>query len=577
MSNREIAAAFTQIADLLEVKGEDRFRVNAYRSAGRAVADLSEDLAVIAGRGDLAKIPGIGKTTAAKIEEYLATGRIALHQELLAEFPPGLPRLLEVRGLGPKKVAALYRELKIGSLEELRAAIADGRVAGLKGFGAKTAANILEGIAFLERAGERMPLGLAVELAGLLREAVGGFPHVRRVEIAGSLRRGRETVGDLDLLCEADAGHGQSIIERFTKLPQVASVLAAGETRGSVLIDRRDGGQIQCDLRVVPRESFGAAWNYFTGSKEHNVRLRELAVKRGWSLNEYALHEGERRIAGEDEAGLYKALGLAFIPPELRENRGEIEAGGVVPDLIEQADVRGELHSHTTASDGHLSIEQMVEAARARGYSYLAITDHSRSSVIANGLSVERLLRHAAEIRRINAGLKNFTLLAGVECDILPDGSLDYPDEVLAQLDWVVASVHSSQRLDRAAQTRRTLAALSNRYVCVLGHPSGRLIGKRDAMDLDWDAVFKTAAKTGTALEINANWLRLDLKDVHVRQALQAGCRLSINTDAHSAEDLDQMVFGVQTARRGWATRSRVLNTLTADELTAWVAQRRGR
>jgi DNA polymerase (family 10) len=573
MINREIAKAFSQIADLLEIKGEDRFRINAYRSAARAVEDLCEDVTEMAERKELLKIPGVGKGTAGKIEEFLRDGKIALHQELLAQYPPGLRRMLEVRGLGPKKVAELYRALNIGSVQELRAAIADGRVQALKGFGEKTAKNILEGLDFLDRASERAPLGIAAPIAAGLREAVSRLPGVGRVEVGGSVRRGRDTVADLDLLCEA--ADGKAVIEQFTKLGSVLSVLAAGETKASVMVDRYDGEQIQCDLRVVPGESFGAALQYFTGSKEHNVRLREIAVRRGWLLNEYGLFEGQCRLAGHEEAEVYAKLGFPLIPPELRENRGEIEAGGVVPDLICGEDLRGELHAHTTASDGRLTLEEMVEAARKRGYEYLAITDHSRSSVIAGGLTAEQIRKQGAEIRAFNAKLKGFTVLSGVECDVLPDGSLDYPDEVLAQLDWVIASIHAGQRLDRAAQTRRSIAALENPYVCVLGHPSGRLLGKREAMDLDWDALIKAAARTGTALEVNASWQRLDLNDQHVRQAMDAGCWLSINTDAHSAEDMDQMSYGVRTARRGWARRARVLNTFSAADLRKWIAAHR--
>lgn len=575
MANREIARLFSQIADLLEIGGQDRFRVNAYRSAARTVDDLAEDVSAIAARKELLKVPGIGKGTAEKIEEYLRDGRIALHQELLAAYPPGLPKLLDIRGLGPRKVAALYHELGVGSVEDLRAAIADERVQNLKGFGAKTARNILEGLDFLDRAGERTPLGVAVPIVEELCAAVRRFAGVQRVEPAGSLRRGRETVADLDLLCEAE--DGKAVIERFTKLRQVVKVLSAGETKASVMIDRHGDGQIQCDLLVVPGESFGAALQYFTGSKEHNIRLREMAVKRGWLLNEKGLFKDEQRLAGRDEADVYAQLGLPLIPPELREDRGEIEARGVVPDLIALEDIRGELHAHTTASDGRLSITEMVAAARKLGYQYLAITDHSRSSVIAGGLSAERVLKQAAEIRALNAQLKGFTVFSGIECDVLPDGKLDYPDDVLAQLDWVIASVHASQRLDRAAQTRRSITAIENRYVCVLGHPSGRLLGKREAMDLDWDALIKAAARTGTALEVNASWQRLDLNDVHIRQAMDTGCWLSINTDAHAAEDLPQMAYGIQTARRGWARKARVLNTVTATNLKKWIAAKRAR
>lgn len=573
MINREIAKAFSQIADLMELKGEDRFRTNAYRTAARALLDLTEDIAAVARRNGLTTIAGIGKGTAAKIQEYISEGQIGLHQELLAEYPPGLRQLLDVRGLGPKKVDLLYRELKVASPEELRAAIADGRLQKLKGFGEKTAKNILEALDFLQKAGERTPLGLAAPIAAALRDAVSRFPGVGRAEVAGSLRRGRESVADIDLLCEA--ADGASVIAAFTRLSAVADVLGAGETKASVVIDTLEAAPIQADLRVVPAESFGAALQYFTGSKEHNVRLREMAVKRGWRLNEYGLFEGDRRIAGDDEAGVYAAFGLPLIPPELREDRGEIEAGGRVANLVDLADIRGELHAHTTATDGLLSAEEMVEAARKRGYQYLAITDHSRSSAFVGGLSPERLLAQAAEVRALDRRLNGFDLLAGTECDILPDGSLDYADDVLAQLDWVVASIHAAQRQDRETLTRRTIRAIENPHVCVIGHPSGRLLGKRDAMDIDWEQVIAAAAKHATALEVNASWQRLDLNERHVRMAMDAGCWISINTDAHSADDMDQMTYGVKTARRGWATTDRILNCLSAAELRNWVAARR--
>ncbi|GMU19983.1 MAG: DNA polymerase/3'-5' exonuclease PolX [Phycisphaerae bacterium] len=575
MINAELARVFSQMADLMEIKGADRFRINAYRTAARSIMDCLEDVAELAGQGKLQKIPGIGKGTAAKVEEYLANGCIAAHLELLASYPAGLRQLMDVRGLGPRKIEVLYRELKVGCLEDLKAAIADGRVAGLKGFGEKTAKNILEALEFLDRAHERTPLGIAAPLAAQLREAVAAMPNVRRVEIAGSLRRGRDTVADIDLLCVAD--NGPQVIATFTKLPRVSSVLAAGDTKGSCVVETLKGGGIQADLRVVPAESFGAAMQYFTGSKEHNVRLREMAVRRGWRLNEYGLLEGESRIAGEDEVGIYSALGLPFIPPELREDRGEFDRPEGWPDLIRREDMVAELHLHTTASDGRLELEEMVEACRALGYRHMAVTDHSKSSVIANGLSVDRLLAQMETIRKLNRRLKDFTILVGTECDVLPNGRLDFPDEVLAQLDWVVASVHAGQRGERAAQTRRTIAAIENPYVCAIGHPSGRLIGRREPMDLDFEQIIAAAARTGTALEVNSSWHRLDLKDQHVRQAVEAGCWLTINTDAHSASDLQQMGYGIQTARRGWAARPRVLNTLSVEELRRWVHGKRRR
>jgi len=573
MINREVARVLGEIADLLEITGGDRFRLNSYRRVARTVEELSESVADLANRGDLQKVPGIGKGTADRIVQYLKTGRIDVHQELLAKVPPGLPKLLAVPGLGPKKVQVLHEKMGIGGIEDLRSAIAGGKVEGLPGFGAKSVEKIAEGIAFLERSAGRTPMGAALPVAEDLRDAVSKLPGVKCVEMVGSLRRARETIGDVDLLCVA--ADGKSVVDAFTKLAGVMGVRAAGGTKGSVLVANPVGGEIQVDLRVVPAESFGAAMQYFTGSKEHNVRLRELAVKKGWKLNEYGLFDGEKRLAGKDEAGIYKKLGLPLIPPELREDRGEIQIKGKLPPLVELEDIQGDLHVHSTASDGRCTIEEMAAAAGQRGYKYLGIADHSKSSVIANGLSADRLLEHIEDIRAVNRKLKGITVLPGIECDILADGSLDYPDEVLAQLDWVIASIHSAQQQDRAKLTKRSIAAMENPYVCALGHPSGRLLGRRDAMDLDFEQVIAAAARTGTALEINAAWQRLDLKDVHVRQAIDAGCWLVINTDAHSTDQLDQMRFGIQTARRGWATKDRILNAKSPAELKRWIAAKR--
>lgn len=574
MANGDIIRCLEETACLLEIQGADAFRINTYRKAARSIEDLTEDLAEIAARGELQKIPGVGKGMAERITEYLTDGHIKLHQELLASFPPGLPKLLEIPGLGPKKVQALYKKLSIGSVEELQTAITEGRVAELAGFGAKSCEKILAGIQFLGSSAGRTPLAIAEAIADSIRERVAALPGVRRVEVAGSLRRGRETIGDIDLLCDAD--DGAAVVRAFTTLPEVKAVQAAGDTKGSILVASPRGGDLQVDLRVVPASSFGAAWQYFTGSKEHNVRLRELAAKQKLRLNEYGLFDGETCVAGTDEASIYERLGLRWMPPECREDRGEIESRGELPALVTLDAIKADLHMHTTASDGKCEIEEMAAAAKARGYTHIAITDHSRSSVIANGLSIERLLQHAERVRAANGKVKGITLLAGTECDILSDGSLDYPDEVLARLDWVVASIHAAQQQPRDKLTARCIAALENPNVCVLGHPSGRLIGRRDAMDIDWDKVIKTAARTGTALEVNSSWQRLDLKDAHVRQAMEAGCLLSINTDAHAIDQMEQIRLGVVTARRGFATADRVLNTWPVADLRKWIANKRG-
>jgi DNA polymerase (family 10) len=575
MNNAGVASLLDQIADLLDFKGENPFRVNSYRRAAREIKELRENLDELAARGELRNIPGVGEAIAEKIQECLSTGQIRYHQELIAQFPPTLPRLLQIPGLGPRKVALLYEKLKVGSIDDLRTAIETGVVEKLAGFGKKSAEKLLEGITFLAASSERTILSEAWPVAENIRASMQAVPGVQRVELAGSLRRGCETIGDIDLLCDANDGSGA--VRAFTRLPQASAIRAAGDTKGSILVSKPRGGEIQVDLRVVAAESFGAAWQYFTGSKEHNVRLRQRAIDRGWRLNEYGLFDGERQIAGREEADIYRALDLECLPPELRENRGEFETGADFCDLITRADIRGDLHMHTDASDGRATLAEMAAAAQALGYTYIAITDHSRSSAIAGGLSIDALLEHAARVREMNAKVDGITLLAGTECDILPDGTLDYPDEVLAQLDWVVASIHSAQGQDRAQLMKRTIAALENPYVCVLGHPSGRLLGRRDAMDLDWQEVVRTAARTGTALEVNSSYKRLDLKDLHVRMAMDAGCWIAIDTDAHSIGELNYMALGVQTARRGWARRNRVLNTFPLPQLTEWVRAKRNR
>jgi len=573
MKNEEIAAVFSQIADLMEISGEDSFRVNAYRRVARTIGDLNDDIAGIASAGKLADLPGVGKSSAAKIEEYLTTGRITVHEELLASVPPGLPALLGIPGLGPKKVALVWRELGVKDLAGLKEAIASGRMAALKGLGEKSVAQIAAGIGFLEKSAGRSPLGLAWPLAEELVAALRGVRGVVRVEYCGSLRRGCETIGDLDLLCEA--ADGKSVIKAFTSLPQARRVLASGETRGAIIVDRRDGVEIQADCRVVPRESYGAALQYFTGSKEHNVRLRELAVRKKWKLSEWGLFDGDRQIAGRDEESIYRKLGLPFIPPELREDRGELELK-TLPPLITLQDIRGDLHMHTSASDGTIDARGMALAAHELGYEYVAITDHSRSSAVANGLSIDRMWRQIEKIRKLNGELKSISVLVGCECDILADGRLDYPDTLLAACDLVIASVHSALRQDRARLTARVLRAMANPFVTILGHPTGRLINRREAMDLDMAKVIEQAAKTGTVLELNASWQRLDLNDRHLRMARDAGVMISINTDSHSTAQLDQMRFGILTARRGWLRPADVLNTLPLPALRKWIARKRG-
>ncbi|MFH0980336.1 MAG: DNA polymerase/3'-5' exonuclease PolX [Planctomycetota bacterium] len=574
MTNAELTRIFTRIADLLEISGADPFRINSYRRVARTFKDLTEDVAELAAQGRLADLPGVGKSTVGKITEYLTTGKITLLEELEAKLPKGLPDLLRIPGLGPKTAALVHRELGVGSTDELKAVIEDGRLAQLPGMGAKSVEKIAEGLAFLAKSGGRTRLGVALPVAEARLEQVRAIEGVKQAVLAGSLRRGAETIGDVDILCEGT--DGKAIIERFVHLPQAARVLAAGATKGSVTVITPDGNELQIDLRVVPAESFGAALQYFTGSKEHNVRLREFAVKKKLRLNEYGLFDGDTQLAGRREEEIYTRLGLSCPPPELREDRGEFDPDLAERKLVALDDIRGDLHVHTTASDGAQGIEEMAAAARQRGYQYLAICDHSKSSTIANGLSIEALLEHLAAVRAANKRMKGIELLAGTECDILPDSSLDYPDEVLAQCDFVVASIHSAMRKGKATPTERTLAAIANPWVTVIGHPTGRLINERAPMDLGLGRIAEAAAASHTALELNAAWQRLDLKDIHLRQAVEAGAKVVISTDAHSIHGLDDMRYGILTARRAGLTPADVINTRPPATFKKWIAQKRG-
>lgn len=578
MINSELAQAFERAADLLEIDGADAFRVNSFRKAARSIHDSTEDIASVIAASGTVSLPGVGKSTLERIKQYLVGRTFDTLAELERKFPSGLPRLLEIPGLGPKKVAAIYHTLQVKDLAELKRAIADGRLATLPGFGQASIRKIADGIDFLERTAGRAAAGEALPIAEALAAHVRAMPGVEQAAVAGSLRRGAETVGDVDLLCIAD--DGESVTHAFCRLTDVRRVLAEGGTKASVTVLIEGQRELQVDLRVVPRGSFGAALQYFTGSKAHNVRLRELASRRGLRLNEYGLYEGETQVAGTSEEEIYESLGLVCPPPELREDRGEFAAGVSYKQLLSLEHIRGDLHMHTVASDGRFTAEEMAAAAGARGYEYIAICDHSKSSVIANGLSVERMEQQIAFLRRLGNRLDGIALLVGCECDILPDGSLDYPDDILAQCDWVVASIHSAMGpggSGKLSPTERTIAAIENRYVCAIGHPTGRLINRRPAMELDMGRIVELAASNGTCLEVNASWQRLDLKDQHARQALEAGVLLTINTDAHHVDQLDGIRFGVATARRAGALKDQVINTMSLAELRARVAVKRDR
>jgi DNA polymerase (family 10) len=583
MKNAVLSELFDQMADIMEILGEDRFRINSYRKVARVIGDIPTDVETLLATGQLAKVPGIGKSSLAKIEEFVKTGAIGAHKQLLEKIPPELPELLTIPGIGPKGVKAVHEQLKVASIAELKAAIESGAVAGLPGFGEKKAAGIARGIAFLEKSTGRIRLDQALDAAGLVSGFLQGQAGIHRIQTAGSLRRRAETIGDVDILVTVKKGKGSDeaggrIIQAFTSAEFVREVLAAGPTKGSAIIQTQTA-PVHVDVRVVPQESFGAALQYFTGSKAHNVRLREIAVKATLKLNEYGLFKGEKMIAGPAEEDIYKKLGLDYVRPLLREDRGEVEAARNhgLPDVIELDDIIGDLHMHTIASDGDCEIAELAEAAKALGYQYICITDHSKSSAIANGLSPKQLARQIKQIRKINDTLKGFTVLAGSEVDILANGALDFDDKLLADLDFVIASVHSGLASPREKVTTRTLKAMDNPYVNCIAHPTGRLLGQREAMDIDMPAVIEHAAQTRTALEVNANPWRLDLKDIHCRMAIEAGVKLLIGTDAHSITGLSLMGFGVATSGRGWATKFDVLNTLSLTRLKGWVKIKRSR
>ncbi len=574
MKNRELADIFSQMADLMEILDEDPFRVASYRKVGRVLEELTDPIEDVATAGKLESIAGIGKSTATKITQFLTTGQVQAHQELLRKVPTGVAAMLGVPGLGPKTAAKLWRQGGIISVEQLRSALAHPeKLAGVPGMGAKKAQQLLESMTFLERAAGRALLGEASVLAESLVQAVRAAKGAQRVEVAGSLRRGRETIGDIDLLCQAPPKASGRIIQAFTAAPAVQRVLAAGGTKGSVVL----AGGTQADLRVVAKGSFGAAWMYFTGSKDHNVALRDWAIHKKLKLNEYGLFRGRRAVAGATEEEVYTALGLDFIPPELREDRGEIAAAaeGKLPRLVTREDIRGDMHMHTTASDGHNSLEEMIAACRAHRYAYMVIADHSQSQVQARGLDAKRLAQQVRALRKVAAAYKDIWVMTGIEVDIFKDGSLDFPADVLADLDFVTASPHSALSLGGAAATQRLIRAIEHPCVHCIGHPSGRLINARPGMELDIQAVAEAAAANHVALEINADPHRLDLRDLHVRAAVEAGAKLVINTDSHSIDSLDLMGYGVMTARRGWAEPKDVLNCSSRAELKKWLAKHR--
>ncbi len=571
MQNRAIAAMFNEIADMLEVKGESPFRITAYRRAARALEGLTEDVAAVAARGELEEIPGIGKGTAEKIQEFLQTGTSKYYEELRASLPPGITALMAVPEVGPKTAMLMYEKLGIKTIDELEQACKDGKIRKLPRMGAKTEENILKGIALLRRTKERLPIGQVLPHAQELVEALRALKEVKQVSVAGSLRRMKETIGDIDILVTSTKS--DPVMDVFTTFPRVKQVLAKGPTRSSVVLD----AGIQADVRVVEPESFGAALQYFTGSKDHNVKLRERAVRKGLKINEYGVFrvKDDRRIAGRTEEEVYAAVGLPWMPPEIREDQGEIELAerGKLPKLIEITDIRGDLQMHTRWSDGSDSLEEMARAAKALGYEYIAITDHSQSLKFVGGVTVEELREHAKMAKKAS-GKVGIAVLMGTECDVLPDGRLDYPDDVLRELDVVVCSVHTRLRMPRDEMTARIVKAMENPHVDILGHPTGRLLGQREAYEVDIEQLIDASTRTGTVLEINASPQRLDLNDAQAKMAKERGAKLVISTDAHNRYQLKYMQFGIGVARRAWLEPRDVLNTLALKQLQAWLDER---
>ena len=571
-ANEAIADMFDTIADVLELQGDIPYRIRAYRNAARTIRDLPEPVEEYANAGKLETLPGIGKDLAAKIVEYLTTGRMSKYEEVISQVPPGLIELLHIPGLGPKRVRLLHEQLGINDLEDLREALDSGKIETLPGMGKKTVENIRRGLALYEASKERMPLGRALPIAEEIARQIDALPGTARVVIAGSARRMKETVGDIDILTIAD--NGEATIQAFVHFPQVREILAAGDTKGSVILHNG----LQVDLRVVPPESYGAALHYFTGSRPHNIKIRTIARERGLKINEYGIFRGEERIAGEEENDVFRILGMQWIPPELREDRGEIEAAmeGKLPTLVEQKDIRGDLQMHSKWSDGANTIRELALAARELGYEYIAITDHSPRVRVAGGMSIEEVWQRQKEIEAVNQEFDDIRVLSGAEVDILPDGSLDYPDEVLAALDIVLVSIHSGFKMSREEMTNRILRAIENPYVHILAHPTGRVIGQREAYPVDLEAVLKRAAELGVAVEINGYYLRLDLNDVNAHHAKQLGCTISLGTDAHQADHLRMMRYAVGVARRAWLEPQDILNTKPLPDLLAWLQKRRG-
>jgi DNA polymerase (family 10) len=571
MKNKELADLFEKMADILEFKGENPFKISAYRKASRIIGDLTQDIEEISEQGELKNIPGIGEGMAQKIVEYLKTGKISKFEDVRKGVSDELIAIMDIPGMGPKTLSMLHREKGISNLSQLEKALEDGSLTGLFGIGEKKIENIKRGILLLKQSKGRMNLGVAFPVAKQIAETLRQKTGSKKIEWAGSLRRMKENIGDIDIL--ATGPDKRKIVQAFTHLPEVKEVLASGETKASVIVE----GGTQIDLRVVEEGSYGAALQYFTGSKGHNIHLRGIAKAKGIKINEYGVFKGEKKIGGKEENDVYRVLGMDWIDPELREDRGEIEAAqkGRLPKLVQESEIKGDLHVHSKWSDGISSIEETAKAAQKRGYQYVAICDHSKSLKIAHGLDESRLMKQIEEIDRINEKLKGFQILKGTEVDILADGKLDLSEKILEKLDIVVGAIHSGFKQDRGKMTKRIVRALENPYIHILAHPSGRLLGARDPYEVEIEELMEAAKKYGKALEINAYFERLDLDDIHCRKAKEMGIRVGIGTDSHHLDQMWMISLGVAVARRGWLETKDVLNTLSLKEILKWCHSRK--
>jgi len=571
MKNKELSGLFEKMADILEFKGENPFKISAYRKASRIIGDLTQDIEEIAESGKLKDVPGIGEGMAQKVVEYLKTGKISKFEEVKKGVPDELIAIMDIPGMGPKTLSMIHKERKISDLSQLEKAVEDGSLIGLPGIGEKKVENIKRGIELLKASKGRMNLGTAFPVAKRIVETLREKTGSKKIEWAGSLRRMKENIGDIDILA---TGPGkEKIFQAFTRLPEVKEVLASGETKASVIVE----GGTQIDLRVVEEDSYGAALQYFTGSKGHNIHLRGIAKAKGIKINEYGVFKGEKKIGGKEEKDVYRSLGMEWIEPELREDRGEIEAAqkGRLPKLVDESEIKGDLHVHSKWSDGTSSIEEVARSAQKKGYQYVAICDHSKSLRIAHGLDESRLMKQIEEIDRLNERLKGFQVLKGTEVDILTDGKLDLPEKILQKLDLVVGAIHSGFKQDKVKMTKRIIQALENPHLHILAHPSGRLLGARDPYEVEIEELMEAAQKYGRALEINAYFERLDLNDIHCKKAKEMGIRVAIGTDSHHLDQMWMMSLGVAVARRGWLETKDVLNTLSLKEIMKWCRSRR--